>query len=139
MAEALLKHGLKKAEVDVEVFSRGTSALFGQKVSENSVVVLRELGIDASAHQARPLERNDVRRADVILAMEENHLRNVLRNFPEAEGKIFLLKEYAGIKDGWPEVADPVGLPVEEYRRTRKELEQVTGKLIEKLTQKEPL
>src|SRR5208282_1802699 len=54
MAEYLLKSKLIGRE-DVEVFSAGTSVYFKSAASQDTLAVLRDRGINAAAHMARPL------------------------------------------------------------------------------------
>jgi protein-tyrosine-phosphatase len=48
--------------------------------------------------RARRLTADDVQKADRLWVMTENHKRDLLRQFPEAEGKVHLLGDSA-IKD----------------------------------------
>ena len=93
-----------------------------------------------SAHRARPLERNDVKRADLILVAEECHLEYIREHFLKAEKKTFLLKQYAGDAPdptGSWNVADPTGLTPEACRECRNQLKETIQNLIAKLWPKE--
>lgn len=125
MAEYLLRHMLQKEGLGaIEVFSRGVGALDGQPMSRHALGELTALGIDGSAHVARALTRQDVERADLILAMTTTHRVVILGGFPEVARKLFLLKEYAGADPGSsPEVADPYGESADAYRQCRMEIQ----------------
>lgn len=120
MAEHLAKDMLAKdGKTDVEVFSRGaksgsyysydddsyggfggSSHYSSEAMSEGSKAYLKANGIDAGAHRSKGLTLQDVMRSDVLLAMDEQNLDDILRQFPEADGKTFLLKEFAGLGTG---------------------------------------
>lgn len=55
--------------------------------------------------RARRLTDVDVREADVIWVMTMNHRRDLLVQFPEAEGKVRLLGD-SEIKDSWKELTE---------------------------------
>lgn len=110
MAEFLLRDQL--ACPDICVASAGLGALVGHPPDHHATALLRERGIDASAHRARQLERVMLRDADLVLVMERSHLRAVTRMAPEASGKLFLLRHWVGADD----VPDP-------YRQTRQVFE----------------
>ena len=130
--EAIAKRGLK----DVETFSRGTHAMFGRLPFAGVIDALKDWKLDVSAHQARPLERNDIARADLILVAEDSHLRFIGENFLKAAKKTFLLKQYAGDAPdptGYWNVADPMGLTPEACRQCRDDLQKTIENLIAKL------
>lgn len=94
MAEAILKDKLKGKDLDIRVMSAGT-AVFGEgKASGHAIKVMADRGIDLSAHRAKGLTREMIEEADLILTMTRDHKRAVLSIAPEAEGKVFTLKEY---------------------------------------------
>ncbi|MEW9123831.1 MAG: hypothetical protein AB2421_14060 [Thermotaleaceae bacterium] len=98
MAEALLRKMLEEAGQDMEgiqVLSAGTSALKGQRASNNALQIMREWQIDLGHHQARPLTKELIQKADIILAMTRNHKEQVLNLDENAAGKTYTLKEYA--------------------------------------------
>ena len=105
--------------------SAGVGAWDGVSATPEAVEAMREIGMDISAHRSRRLSAGLVAEAAVILAMTEGHWREIVRRFPEAEQKTFLVHGF-GV-DEVQDVADPVGLPVEAYRHTRDELVQALG------------
>jgi len=74
------------------------------------------------------LNEDLVRQASLILVMGRQHYRQLLQLYPAASGKTFLLKEFAGMTEN-PEVADPYGGTLEEYRQTFKELQAAIAKI----------
>ena len=89
-----------------------------------------------TAHRARPIESNDVTRADLILVAEESHKKFIDERFLKSEEKTFLLKQYAGDPPdptGSWNVADPMGLTAEACRACRNELKKTIENLIAKV------
>lgn len=80
----------------------------------NAVRVLQAHGIDPAAHRARQLEPGMLREADLVLAMEREHLAAASRLAPEASGKLFLLDKWHDASD----IPDP-------YRRSPQVFEHV--------------
>jgi len=124
MAEVLLRRALAEAGVkDVTVSSAGTGAMGGEGASEGSYLVAFEHGLDLASHRARPVTREMLAETDLALTMSRSHLRKL--ELLGAGGRSFLLGEYAGAT-GDLEVADPVGGPIEGYRATYEQLEEMT-------------
>ncbi|HSM15837.1 MAG TPA: low molecular weight protein arginine phosphatase [Gemmatimonadales bacterium] len=124
IAEALAKRTLEERGVsDVTVASAGTGAWDGAPVSEGAYLVGLERQIDLSRHQATLLTREVVTAADVILTMARHHRARV----EELGGgdKVHLLSEYAGGGGEDPEVRDPFGGDLQEYRHTFDQLERL--------------
>jgi len=92
MAEALLRARLEARGVDATVRSAGTRAV-GGPASAHAVDVLAEAGLDLRGHESRQLARDDVARADLVLAMAREHLREAVVAHPPALTKAFTLKE----------------------------------------------
>src|SRR5512136_1311836 len=77
MAEALLRARLGHWP-RFDVSSAGLSALVGRPADESTVALMRERGIDISAHRARQLTPRLVAGSDLVLVMETGHERAVL-------------------------------------------------------------
>ena len=126
MAEGWLKPKLAGKGWTAE--SAGVAARDGQPASPEAVDAMREIGIDISKHRSRALSKDRVDGADIILAMTDGHRRELLFRFPEAKDKVFLVKGFGLEKPG--SVMDPVGLPLDVYRRTRDEIIQALGEFL---------
>jgi protein-tyrosine phosphatase len=85
------------------VASAGTAAWVGSAADPSSVAAAAELGIDISAHRARQLRADDVRSAELVLAMASEHRDAASRLFPGTEGRIFTLKELVLLLEDLPE------------------------------------
>lgn len=105
----------------LKVVSAGLAAVDGEKASEHARAVMHEAGIDLEMHASALLNEELIGEASLILVMSRQHREQLLRRYPAAAAKTFLLKEFAGIA-GNPDVADPYGGTIEDYRRIYEEL-----------------
>ena len=124
MAEALIKRRLKDSGHSATVSSAGLFA-DGSAISENSRIVMDEIGVDISSHRSCQLTKEMVEYADLILTMTIGHKMAVLSAFPYSEGKVFTLAEYSG-ENG--DVADPYGGSVDMYRCCRDDIDRMVNK-----------
>jgi len=108
--------------------SAGVAAWGGGPASPEAIEVMREIGVDISAHRSRKLSWKLVEEADLILAMTGGHLHEINQRFPEAKGKVQLLNSFG--PGPAADVADPFGLSADAYRHTRDELVQALGDLL---------
>jgi protein-tyrosine phosphatase len=156
MAEALLRHHLG-ADPMMPVASVGTIGWNGYPATPHAVEVLAERGIDLGAHVSRKINRDDVDRADLIIAMTRKHGWAVAAHDPEAATRTFLLGEVARLarsqrRNGeslrdWSEaiararrpdrplghagdeIHDPVGESIDVYRATAAVLDRLLAEL----------
>ncbi|MFA5275609.1 MAG: L-threonylcarbamoyladenylate synthase [Candidatus Omnitrophota bacterium] len=116
MAEALLKKKLKdNNRNDVDVISAGIVLLGGLSASEGTKEVLSKAGIDVSNHRSQQVSKDIIRRSDLILVMEKMHEAEILKIAPEAKNRVFLLKEFAKIREDDLEIHDPLGHTLDYY------------------------
>ncbi len=115
----------------VAVSSAGTSAWSGAPVSEGSLLVGLERGIDLSRHRARPLTADDVRQADLILAMADSHLRRV--GELGGAGKAHTFRGFAEFSDRAADVPDPFGGDVRAYRATAETFDALIEQIVARL------
>ena len=125
MAEALCRGriakrlGVKTQELEdrgVIVLSAGIAAAMGGRPSPEAVKVMAEHGLDLSNHESQPLTEQLARNADLLLVMTRSHRQAILAEWPETADRVHLL-----CKSG-QDVADPVGGPVEVYRRCAEQI-----------------
>jgi len=112
-AEALLKKVMPKIDVD----SAGTHAYY--KIIEITRNYLRKH--DAEQHLKKApeeLERKQLHRYDLIIAMEPKHEKAIIRRCPECAGKTVV----------W-NIHDPYKLPVAYAERTFDQIRQKTKEL----------
>lgn len=114
----------------VEVRSAGIFA--GEApMSDHAHTVLDAEGI-AFHHLSKPLNREDMQWATLILTMTESHKSILMSAYPEKSDHIFTLKEFAADSGG--DVQDPYGGSLSDYRQTYEELDKLIRRLTEKLT-----
>ena len=121
MAEYLLRHRLPRGS-EWAVCSAGTSTGFGMPASLFAATALDEERIDLSPHQSRPLTRELVDAASLIVVMTSRHRDFIKATYPDAAEKIFMLKSFDPIGGG--DVDDPIGLTLETYRQIRDEIDR---------------
>ena len=119
MAEGLMRQVLQRAGIEtVTVESAGIFAVGGMQPTRETLRVLEEIGVDASAHRARMLLSGMIEAADLIFVMEQFQLEELVRRFPDAKDRAHLLKTY-GLSsppaDLNPNIGDPIGKPLEVY------------------------
>ena len=152
MAEALLREHLRSRGVEARVRSAGTTA-WTANATEHTVTVMRERGLDVSAHTPQQLDASSIGEADLVIGMTRAHVWRANALAPDAEDRTFLVGElarlgasvgsrrpdepvraWAGrvaatrpagavVGRGDDEVPDPIGEPVEVYRATAERLD----------------
>lgn len=135
MAEALLQHALRAQEEplrSLKVLSAGVAARFGEPISENSVVALRKVGIDAARHTSQPLTPKLVNDALAIFCMTESHRAMIQLAFDPPPQNLFLFREFMP-SDVDPEIPDPFGGPLRLYEACRDEMVEAIPSIIEYL------
>lgn len=132
MAEALAKSYISKNHLDIRVQSRGVNVNPKEITpEEGTVTVLKERGIDVSAHKAQQFSAQDVENSTYLLTMGNGHKEKILVQFPQAEGKVFTLAEFAtGTHE---ELSDPYGEPIEAYKTVEGQLDQYLPLALDKI------
>ncbi|MDI6688450.1 MAG: low molecular weight protein arginine phosphatase [Desulfobacterales bacterium] len=116
-AEGLLKKLSQENGLDNIISdSAGLLALPGNSATALAQKVAAEYDVDLSGHMAKSVKEDIVNRSDLILAMENSHVKNLLDAFPEAEDKVFLIRRFASFGSKDRGVADPYGLNYDAYR-----------------------
>jgi len=119
----------------VQVASAGVAAVSGAPATPEAVTALREKGIDLSTHRSRPLSKELIDGADLIVVMTGAH-RDYIKGFsPETSGKVRLLTEFSD-PDAPVDVPDPIGQSLEGYRRTRDMIESALADMVLDLVEK---
>jgi protein-tyrosine phosphatase len=114
IAEAVLRHYTDDEGLDVEVDSSGIGPWHvGDDADHRSIAALRRAGY-RSAHIARQFEVDWFDRYDLIIALDQGHLRELRRMAPDGESaaKIRLLREFD------PAAADDLDVPDPYYGGT---------------------
>jgi protein-tyrosine phosphatase len=98
-AEAKFKHMFPSKTV----CSAGTGALVGDGADPMGLDIAKERGIDLSEHVAQQVDRRLVNTSDIIIVMDDSHLKRLFQKYPEARGKTFKLAKWLGDKN----IGDP--------------------------------
>ncbi|MCK5259645.1 MAG: threonylcarbamoyl-AMP synthase [Candidatus Omnitrophica bacterium] len=133
MAEYLLKSRIQGRD-DIEVMSAGTGVFIQSAASSETVAVLAEEGINAMAHLAQPINTILLKKSDLIIVMTRNHRSQVLERVPEAEHRVYLLKEFANIPSNGEnglDIPDPIGKPRGLYKECLREIKEAIHKIEE--------
>lgn len=109
------------------VASAGVSAGAGAPPSPEAVEVLAARGIDLRSHESQPVTLQLLSQADRIFTMTRGHRDVLLREFPEVAPRVSLLA-----RDG-TDVSDPIGAPLDEYRRCAQQIEQHLRTVLDEL------
>ncbi len=119
MAEGFLRDMVTGLDEEVEVGSAGIGAMEGMAPSRNSVTAMKEEGIDISRQRSRMLTPEMVEDYTHIFGLGTGHVDAIRSYFPEAQEKIFVLREFIADESLDLEVPDPIGGDLDEYRITR--------------------
>ena len=135
MAEGFFRE-MTRARGDFEPLSAGLSAIDGQSPSTNSVTAMDELGIDIRAQRSTQLTPELVAEMDYIFGLAHGHVENLVRYFPQAREKIFLLREFVEtLPRHEREITDPFGGSLDVYQACRDEIKQGVESIIPFLEQ----
>jgi len=156
MAEGILKKMLKKNKFqdpefgldNFEVSSAGISTLNGAPASLFTVEVSKARNVDLTQHRSRQLNKQILKRSDLILAMSDEHLEYIGKMDKNALGKTYLLKAFspsrhqigenqsASNKDESPGVLyieDPIGGTMDDYELCFLEIEKEIRRIFPEL------
>ena len=144
MAEGIFRKMLKERTEDgskFNILSAGISALPGMNPTPEAIKVMFEQGIDISQHHAQELREELIKKADLILVMANDHKEYIYKEFPFAQNKTFLLKEFTlnnktesnQNNEGNYEIIDPIGRKIEFYRIVARELKENLEKLLDRI------
>ena len=115
-AEALATEIINKKKMHIAVISRAVDMdPYDIKPEVNAAILLKQHGIDVSAHRAVQLIPNDIKHSDVILTMTNKHENKVIELYPDAKDKTFTLAEFAS--DEQKDIADAWGKPMDVYKQ----------------------
>ena len=111
MAKALMEKFVNEAGLSekVHIDSAGTSTFAGIGAAPNTVSVLEEEGVDVSDHRGKNINKDILKRSDIIFVMERAHIDFIISMMPEANYKVRLLRL-------GQDIPDPIGRPLEDYK-----------------------
>ena len=127
MTVGMLRHLLpEKIKEIITVASAGTDALHGNQATDFAIQAMQYYGIDISDHRARRLNRTMVVEADLILAMEQYHLKIIRGMQLFGAGKTHLLGRFGDFRKPY-DLQDPIGGGLDLYMETAKQIHNCLG------------
>ena len=90
-----------------EVVSAGTNASNGKSASRMMTVAAAECGIDLSTHRSRRVTADDLRDAELVIAMSQCQTDQLLKLEPGSKRRIRLLGAFNPQANSWGLPADP--------------------------------
>ena len=98
MAEYFLKQQYPQLQIE----SAGISGLIGHAADEKASLCMQRFEIDMSAHIAKKLNAELIKKADLVLVMSQNQQKHIEQTWPFAKGKTFRLGHWQS-----KNIADP--------------------------------
>lgn len=124
MAEGLFRRLLAESGItDITCDSAGLFANPGEPAADNAVAACRELGVDLSAHRAKPLSQEMLQSTDLFVVMMQSHA-GVLKSSGVPQEKIKVLGGGVG---------DPFGGSPAIYRASRDQIQKALEELLHEL------
>ncbi|MFT6629025.1 MAG: protein-tyrosine phosphatase [Flavobacteriales bacterium] len=114
MAERLFAHLAKERGLPHATLSMGTLGIQRSRASNHAIDVMRERGVDLTAHRSQGLSRGILSKATHIWALEQHHADAVLSLAPDLRPRVALLGKFTGPPDG---ILDPVNQDREVFVR----------------------
>ncbi len=111
MGEAIFNKLAAEKKADVIAESFGIATVTGAAVSDNSVAVLKEIGIDISGKTSTAVSVVSLEKFEKFYCMSQSHAKILSEYFNISPDKIAVLN-----------VSDPYGGSVDVYRRCRDEI-----------------
>lgn len=132
MAEGLFKKLIEREDIKnvSQVSSAGINAIPHQHAATNSVVAIKEKGVDIKDHTTTMLTLDLVDQVDLILTMTQSHKDSILATAPWLNEKVMPLKEYVGLGG---DISDPFGGNLEIYKYCLDDIEESLELLVEML------
>ena len=129
MAEGLLKRALVASNKgDCVVNSAGLGALVGQPPDAKACQLMIERGIDISDYRACQINKEMIRKADLILVMELAHKIAIEESETSAKGKVFRVGEW-----GKFDISDPYKQDLSAFVKSFNLIEQGIALWVPKL------
>jgi low molecular weight protein-tyrosine phosphatase len=108
--------------------SAGLAATPDDPAHPGAVQCAQRFGVDLTAHRARRLEAIDIAEADLVLAMEIDHVVDIARVFPQHAHKAYLLGCFTA--EEHLDVADPVYAPADVLEGCFARIDRAVGRIV---------
>jgi protein-tyrosine phosphatase len=149
-ARSVMAGALIGDDLDVLVTTRGTHVVEGLPMSLRTRGALAALGVNDHAHRSRQLTADDLRTADLVVAMAREHVQFVRRTYPQAAPRTGTLKRlardlpvgtgaladrvaalqlHAVALEHWEDVDDPAGGDEEVFHECATEIQELLQRL----------
>ncbi|MBN1575139.1 MAG: hypothetical protein JW913_01205 [Chitinispirillaceae bacterium] len=120
----------------LHVASMGIHAEEGNCATEFAIAVCREQSIDIEQHSSRPLIPDELKMSHLIFVMEPVQINFIDLFFPQVSDRLFMLGAWPDRKGKKATIPDPVGRPINAYRKTFQLLQQHIDNLLPELIQR---
>jgi protein-tyrosine phosphatase len=103
----------------LKLTSAGTKAIPGGRPNDVVALIARNNGFSLRQHAAKRVTKRLIKKADLMLTMEQVHKDDILKTFPFSEGKVFRLMEFGWQGDGSDvclDVPDPTGKDADDFK-----------------------
>ena len=114
----------------LRIDSEGLTARVGDPADPVYVDMAQALGLDLTHHRSKPVDRELLTEADLILVMTGGHKRRLSERYPQFSGKIMLLGRWM---DGGTPISDPHRKSVDAYRQVFKQIRDACDRWAAKL------
>lgn len=131
LAEAYLKHLLAGRMQRITVDSAGLETSVGRPAHNFAKAVGQVQGLILDSHETRPLLKDHIVKADLIVVMEYAHRYRLLKLFPHAKNKAFLLRQFVSSHD--LEIADPYSGTMRDFEDCFDIIRQSCDSLVEEI------
>lgn len=133
-AEAYASRQFEKHGLDVvKVGSAGTYGRSNRKSPETARAVCREFDISLEKHRSRSLDESLIQSAGAIVCMDLRNYGDVLRKFPGARSKTFMLGALSQDKHQI-EIPDPWSMPSAHFRKCFGRISEAIDSLVRTLS-----
>ena len=133
MSAALLKSlATRHGEAECwQIQSAGTWAEPGRPATQLAKAVMQQRNLDLSSHRSRSVDAELFAAASVILFMTRHQQEALQAEFPDAQGKVYLLSQ---LVDGSFDIEDPYGGNLDDYELCAADLENILTDGYDRLT-----
>jgi protein-tyrosine-phosphatase len=131
LAEAYLKHVLAMQMQRITVDSAGLETSVGRPAHNFAKAVGQVEGLKLDSHETRPLLKDHIEKADLIVVMEYAHHYRLLKLFPHARDKVFLLRQFIHSQE--VEIADPYSGTLSDFQECFDIIRQSCDSLIKEI------
>ena len=136
MAEGMMKKLISDNKIkNIEIFSCGIYAETGDYSTYNAIEAAKLYGANISNHRATNIRDSKINEMDIILCATTSHKQSVLFLYPDLNGKVFTIREYAELDNNGENmnIDDPWGYDLNVYYNCAEEIEECLEKIIIKI------